>query len=81
MKRKLLRDPDVVSCINNPPQGEPEEYVRAFSWFPNESLPHLLQPLLKLYLNWSESLLRDKRDVIFITHIIWYFLFLIIVDS
>lgn len=75
MKRKIIRDPDVVSFLNNPPKGDPEEYIRAFSWFANDSVPQVLQPLLKQYLNLSKSLLRDTRDVIFVTHIIWYFFY------
>jgi hypothetical protein len=71
MKRKIIRDPDVVSLLDKVPEGDPEEYIRAFAWFSNDSVPMLLQPLLESYLRLSEKVLRDKRDVIFLTHIIW----------
>jgi hypothetical protein len=72
MKRKIIRDPDVVSLLDKVPEGDPEEYIRAFAWFSNDDVPVLLQPLLQSYLKLSEKVLRDKRDVIFLTHIIWY---------
>ena len=71
-ERKIIRDEDVVSFLEKDPVGVPEEYIRAFSWFSNESIPSVLQPLLKSYLAVSALLLRDKRDVIFLTHIILY---------
>ena len=77
MKRKIIRDEDVLACLDKMPEGDVEEYIRAFAWFPNEAVPMLLQPLLKSYLKLSQSLLRDKRDVIFVTHIILYLQLLI----
>jgi hypothetical protein len=73
MKRKIIRDEDILAYIDKIPECEAELYIRAFSWFPNESVPMVLQPFLKSYLELSQFLLRDKRDVIFLTHIILYF--------
>jgi hypothetical protein len=72
MKRKFIRDPDVVSHLEKCPDGDPEDYIRAFSWFSNDSVPMFLQSLLKRYLTLSKKVLRDERDVIFLTHIMWY---------
>ncbi|KAJ2999570.1 hypothetical protein HDV02_002535 [Globomyces sp. JEL0801] len=50
------------------------KFVRAFSWFPNSSVPERLQPLLQAYIRWTSTFLADPRDTIFVTHIIFTFL-------
>jgi hypothetical protein len=72
IKRELIRDPSIAPLLMAPkaPKGSPREYVRAFSWFSNESVPSWAQPLLKSYVSSVTPLLRDPRDVIFVTHIL-----------
>jgi hypothetical protein len=69
MSRPILRDEDVVQHLDKDPAGEKEEYIRAFSWFPNSAVPTMLKPLLDGYLVLTRKVLRDPRDAIFVTHI------------
>jgi hypothetical protein len=47
------------------------EFVRAFSWFRNSSVPSYLQPLLKSYIKWTHTFIADPRDTIFVSHILF----------
>lgn len=75
MSRRLTRDPDILEALSHSQKGTPAPYFRAFSWFANEDVPLVLQPLLKGYIKVSNGLIRDPRDVIFVSHILWYILF------
>jgi hypothetical protein len=74
-QRALVRDPNigkVLTAAEPLSSKSPAAYLRAFAWVANEDVPAVFQPLLRSYLSLTAQVLRDPRDVIFVSHILSY---------
>jgi hypothetical protein len=72
IKHEVLDD-NILSYLDNKENIKKfEQTVRVFSCFPNSKVPQALQPILNAYIALFTPLLRDPRDIIFVTHIILY---------
>lgn len=76
--REPIRDTYIYQNVTSKLDGKKQDarpvdktFVRAFSWFSNAAVPQALQPLLKSYVEWTHTFLADKRDTIFVTHILF----------
>ena len=69
-QNKTIRDTDVLSHLMNEEKSWSED-IRIFSWFANDQIPTFFLPLLRAYQRVCNRLLRDPRDIIFVTHILW----------
>jgi hypothetical protein len=84
--RKPIRDTELYELSMKKLEGTLENqylqpadptYNRAFSWFANSSIPPTLQPLLQKYISWTHTFLADPRDTIFVSHVLFTFVFVI----